>query len=127
MKNILTALFILLSVSLFSQERREIIEGEEFIIHTVRKGETLYGISKKYNVTKKDLRSSNSGMLIFITTDQELNISVSHEAKTIHIVKKGETLYGIAKQYKMSNEQLVILNPKKSFKSTSWGLLKVEK
>ena len=126
MKNILTALFILLSVSLFSQERREIIEGEEFIIHTVKKGETLYGISQKYNVTKKDLRSSNSGMLIFIKTDQELNIPVSHEAKTIHIVKKGETLYGIAKQYKISNEQLVILNPKKALNLQVGDCLKLK-
>lgn len=114
MKNILSGLLILLSISLFSQERREMIDGEEFILHTVKKGETLYGISKKYNVTKKELRGSNSGMLLFIKTDQEIKVPVSDEERTIHVVKQGETVYGIAKQYKMTTEQLVILNSKKA-------------
>ncbi|MDB4088312.1 LysM peptidoglycan-binding domain-containing protein [Flavobacteriales bacterium] len=114
MKNLLTAVLILLSFSLFSQERREMIDGDEFIVHTVKIGETLYGISKKYKVTKKDLRGSNSGMLLFIKIDQEIRVPVSDEARTIHIVKKGETLYGIAKQYKMTTEKLVILNPEKA-------------
>jgi len=114
MKNILTAALILLSVSLFSQDRREMIDGEEFIIHTVKQNETLYGITKKYNVSKKDLRSSNAGLLLFIKTDQEIRVPVPVEERTIHIVKKGETLYGIAKQYKLTMEQLVLLNPKKA-------------
>ncbi|MEN8928003.1 MAG: LysM peptidoglycan-binding domain-containing protein [Flavobacteriales bacterium] len=129
MKNILTAVLLLLSISFFSQERRELKDGKEYIIHSVKKGETLYGISKKYNVTKKQLRKSNSGMLLFIKTDQEINVPIPDKDRTIHVVKKGETLYGIAKQYNMTTEQLVLLNPEKSVALIPGHLLilKVEK
>ena len=114
MKNLITILLLTLTVSLYSQEKREMINGEEFIIHTVKKGETLYGISQKYKVSKKKLRGSNSGMLLFIKVGQELKIPVPNDEKTVHLVKKGETLYGISKKYGISVNDLTKLNPVKS-------------
>ena len=99
MKNIITVLLLSFSFSMFSQETREIIDGKEYIIHSIKKGETLYGITQKYKVTKKELRKSNSGLLLFIKEGQKLNVPVPLNERRLHIVKKGETLYGISKTY----------------------------
>lgn len=115
MKNTVILFLMFISFSLSAQEnRREMIDGEEYIIHTVKKGETLYGISKKHNVSKKELRGNNAGMLLFIKVGQEIRVPISNDQKTMHKVKKGETLYGISKKYGVSIDELVKLNPKKS-------------
>ena len=113
-KYIFIVLILSLSFSSLSQEKREIIDGEEFIIHTIKKGETLYGITQKYKVTKKELRSSNSGLLLFIKEGQKMNVPVPLNQRRLHVVKKGETLYGISKKYGISMDDLVKLNPDKS-------------
>lgn len=41
-------------------DRSITIRGEEFLIHTVRKDETLYGISKAYNVSQDEIMRANS-------------------------------------------------------------------
>lgn len=115
MKNTVVLFLMFISFSLSAQEdRREVIDGEEYIIHTVKKGETLYGISKEHNVSKKELRGNNAGMLLFIKVGQEIRVPVSDDQKTMHKVKKGETLYGISKKYGVSIDELVKLNPKKT-------------
>jgi len=112
MKYFLSLLFISVSMSFFSQ-KREIIDGKEYIVHTVKQGETLYGITQKYSATKKDLRDANSGILMFLKEGQKLNIPVAVKDRTIHTVEKGETLYGISKIYGLTIEELTALNPEK--------------
>lgn len=112
MKYFITILLVSLSMSFLSQER-QIIDGKEYQIHTVKKGETLYGITQQYNTSKKDLRDANSGLLMFLKVGQELRIPVAIKNRTIHTVKKGETLYGISKIYGLSIEELSALNPEK--------------
>lgn len=41
-------------------DRSITIRGEEFLIHTVRKNETLYAISKAYNVSQDEIMRANS-------------------------------------------------------------------
>ena len=78
MKNIIIVIFLMISAATFSQEdRRAVVNGEEVIIHTVKAKETLYGLTQKYNVSKKEIRGASDGMLIFIKVGQELNIPVS--------------------------------------------------
>lgn len=112
MKYFLTLLFISVSMSFFSQ-KREVIDGKEYIVHTVKQGETLYGITQKYKTSKKDLRDVNSGMLMFLKVGQELKVPVAIKDRTIHAVQKGETLYGISKIYGLTIAELTALNPEK--------------
>jgi LysM repeat protein/ABC-type branched-subunit amino acid transport system substrate-binding protein len=94
-------------------------EDKNYIIHHVKKGETLYTISFNYNVKVADILAANEGLTEKIKAGQEIKIPVSakpkEEPKTSfsgnHIVKQGETLLSIARQYFLTVETLKKNNP----------------
>ena len=49
-----------------------IISGTPYYIHTVRKGETAYSISKAYNITVEDLTKENPPALYGLNEGQEI-------------------------------------------------------
>jgi len=109
------------------------------IQHTVEAQETLYGISKKYNVSIDDLYSNNPGLSEGLKTGQVLIISGKQAVKPIivekpeikdpvtttqqkpqivesqpykeHTVGRKETLYSIAKQYGVGVSDILNANP----------------
>lgn len=121
--------------------------------HIVQKGETIYSISKKYNVSKDDLIKWNGGLPEGLKADSEIwitapdteeknensNISKSKPQTAIiephknlagkHIVEKGETVYSISKKYNLSEKDLSDFNPKlsKGLKAGDTLLIKPEK
>jgi LysM repeat protein len=87
--------------------------------HTVQKGETLYGIGKKYGVRVDAIQFINALESDSIEVGQKLIINP--EIKTadtkepqripgIHKVRAGETLYAIANNYAMKLEDLMATN-----------------
>ncbi len=65
--------------------------------YTVKKGDNLYLISKKYNVTiQKIINFNNIDFPYKIYPNQKIFIP----RERIHIVSKGETLYSISRKYK---------------------------
>lgn len=89
--------------------------------HTVKKGETLYGISKKYGVSIDRIIALNPSARDGIKVGDVLSISsenaqqpqpsnISTEART-HVIAEGETLYRIAKNNGITVEQLLAANP----------------
>ena len=92
-----------------SQETTDNVSHET--IYIVKKGDTLSGIAKKYNTTYQKLAKDNNienPNLIYpnqkIIIKQETIDNVPHE--TIYIVKKGDTLSGIAKKYNTTYQKL---------------------
>ncbi|MCX7769053.1 MAG: LysM peptidoglycan-binding domain-containing protein [Flavobacteriales bacterium] len=104
--------------------------GEEwFVIHTVKKGETLSKISREYQVPMEKIIRANPGVGKVIKAGEKLripsapprNLPSSEPIKTTsspapqeyreHIIKKGETLFGIARKYGLTIENLQALNP----------------
>lgn len=95
-----------------------------FAAHEVKKGETLYSISKQHNVAADEIVKLNPdakegvkiGQILIIpptyanTSAPVENTTKKSELKT-HIVKKGETVYSISKQYGISQDALVSRNP----------------
>lgn len=115
--------------------------------HTVLAQETLYSISKKYNITIEDLQLANPGLTEGLKIGQVLNIpdkqavkiekqefkpepqEIKPEPRVIltetkvteqpqeqknykeHIVQRKETLYGISKQYGVSLDAIIKINP----------------
>ena len=49
-------------------------------------------------------------LILMFCGDSSLVFAAQH-APTIHIVKKGETLYGISKKYGTTEQELINLNP----------------
>ncbi|MBW7844420.1 MAG: LysM peptidoglycan-binding domain-containing protein [Bacteroidia bacterium] len=87
--------------------------------HVVQKGETLFSISKRYNVTIEGIMELNSlksediyeGLKLIINPNQApLNQNEEAVIPGYHIVKQGETLYSIAQKYKTTVNDLRALN-----------------
>lgn len=87
--------------------------------HTVQKGESLFGIAKKYNVTIEGImelnrlhnENINEGARLIINPNQPA-INTNQEAVVpgYHMVKQGETLYSISKKYATTVGELRSLN-----------------
>lgn len=92
------------------------VNGKDCIIYIVQPGEGVYGISKRFNVTQDDLRKYNPAMTDSLRAGQELLIPVVTPTKAIvgyfmHETKRKETLYSISKQYNVSIDDIIKLNP----------------
>jgi len=120
---------ILLNVQLaFSQNEIE-ISGKKYLLHTVKKGETSFGVCRDYKVTQADLKEANPDMTTVLkagTTvkipvksvapelkpEQPITKSVSAEPEYYyHKVAKNQTIYSIARQYGITEKELTRYNP----------------
>lgn len=118
-------------------------EAIETIEHTVQLGETLYSISKVYQVKVTDLMtwnnlSVNAGLKVgqkivlkpldngeIVHLDQTIaQLSPNIEAQ-FHEVKESDTLYGIARQYGVTIKDLMDWNEKKELTIKKGEKLKV--
>ncbi len=96
------------------------IEGKYYYIHIVRKGETLYSISRAYNVSQVEIAMENPDIYLGLQIDQAIKIPIkatetidgSKDDKYIyHVVKRKETLFSLTQKYKISLEEIIAINP----------------
>jgi LysM repeat protein len=90
----------------------ETINGKVFILHKVTAGETLYGISKRYNVTVDQILEFNKTADGGLEIDQILKVPYvprvvrkAAEGK-VHIVAEKETLFSISRLYGVTVDEL---------------------
>ena len=123
LKNIIMPLFTVMFLSLFCE-----LSAAGEILHTVEKGETYYSISKKYGITLQQLFEANGlteGSVLKIgqtlkirqEADAKKDADVKKETEITAIVptkdykvKKGDTLYSIARTKETSVAVLMQLN-----------------
>ncbi|HYG50109.1 MAG TPA: LysM peptidoglycan-binding domain-containing protein, partial [Flavobacteriales bacterium] len=143
----LLALFMVPAIACYAQPanaRVETYNGKEYYIHTVKKGETLSEIAKKYKSPLADVLNSNPGKEDRIDIGDHIKIPVTaknrrkdppppiHHTATgkghmvEHKVEKGETIYGIAKKYKTTQEAIYELNPEAKNGISPGLILKIE-
>lgn len=71
--------------------------------YVVQKGDTLYGISKQFNTSMQKLRELNNLSSDILTIGKVLIVSPNSDRNpsecVTYTVKKGDSLYSIAKQY----------------------------
>ncbi len=109
--------------------------------HTVKKGETLYGIAKKYHVSVLKLSAFNNLSSLELLAGQKISIPFADSESTavyykepvdkastntassnaIHIVRRGDTLSGIAAQYRVGLTSLARYNNVSSRKPIQSG------
>ena len=125
MRIFLIFLFLGFIISVNSQtiERSKITEtinNKKVYVHTVKAGETIYGLCRLYNCSEEDIKALNPGSLVNgISIEQKLYLPYSEQAKPRtfsnnslnHTVEKGETMYGISKKYGISISELLAKNP----------------
>ena len=89
-------------------------EQEAETTYTVVKGDTLYGIANKFGVNVNNLKDINNLSSNTLSIGQVLKIPVSTEDKLTYTVKKGDTLYSIARTYNTDVNTIKRLNNLKS-------------
>ena len=86
--------------------------------YTVKKGDTLYGISNQFGVSVVDLKNLNNLKDNNLKIGQVLKISQSSgtnpDSTINYIVKKGDSLYAIARVYNTTVQEIQKLNNLKS-------------
>lgn len=90
----------------------ELTDGYVEGTYTVKSGDSLWAIAKKYNTTVDELKSLNNLTSNNLTIGQKLKIPVEEIIDTtgVYIVKPGDSLYSIAKQYNTTVNDLMMLN-----------------
>lgn len=79
--------------------------------YTVKKGDSLYSIAKKYDTSVDKLKTTNNLTSNNLSIGQVLKIpGTSTELPNTHTVSKGETVYGIASKYGVSVDDIKKLN-----------------
>ncbi|NQV53745.1 MAG: LysM peptidoglycan-binding domain-containing protein [Flavobacteriales bacterium] len=128
-RNITVYLFFLtcFTFTTHAQETPQVhkINGSKYYLHVVEPGNTLYGISRLYNVTIDEVMGSNpivgdeglkvnQTLLIPVTGDNKKSLGglVEETDEYItHAVQPKETLYAISKKYAISLDALLNANP----------------
>ena len=121
-----TALLLLWSLCALAVQKSGTIvyiNGSKFYVHTVQPGETLYGLSKAYEVGEKvilqynpsaggGLKAGENVKIPFVTAVPEPK-SERKLRRTFdsHTVAQGETLYAISRKYEIPIQTVIEDNP----------------
>lgn len=81
-------------------------------IYTVKLGDTLYSIAKRYNIPVMDIINANNINDNIIVVGQELIIPSDYnvDSNNIYIVEAGDTLYSIARKYNTTIKDIMDKN-----------------
>ena len=86
--------------------------------YTVQRGDTLYGIAKRFNTSVQSIKDINNLNNNLLTIGQQLRINSNNDNEPIecivYTVKKGDNLYNIAKKYNTTVEEIKRYNNLKS-------------
>lgn len=128
------------------QEPKQPKTNEEFLIHTIKSGDTLYSIASKYKISMATLEEDNPEIVAkHLTIGSEIKVrraemgyaskrelekerrnrelaSAEQLAKNEHMVKPGETLYYLSRRYGISEDELLLLNNIESYRDIKAGM-----
>ena len=111
----LTLMFIFCCGFVFSQTEKsnktEVRDNHLFYVHDVQKGQTLYGLSRMYNVSVDEITAQNPSVKQGLKIGEQLYILASKMRVELYAIKKGETLYSIARNRRITEPELLALNP----------------
>jgi len=87
------------------------VEGQNY--YTVKSGDSLWSIAKKYNINVSELKEVNGLTSSMLSIGQVLKIPtevVTVEKENVYVVQKGDSLYKIANSYDTTVSELMRLN-----------------
>ncbi len=140
-KKIILLFYLVFSLNLFAQQQIEkskdivVVLGRKYYVHTVKEGETIYSLSKVYEVPQEDILLINKEVVGNLQEGSALRIPIIDEnytpaplnkvTFTEHKVEKNESLYSIAKQYNTTQDNIIRYNPQIENGLTKGMVLKI--
>ena len=123
-KHIILLAFVAL-VTIVSQAQSSLpkttVGGHQFYYYEVGAGESIYDIASRLGITKDEIIKNNpdaadgveKGMKLYFPVDKEdvAATTTTTAAGQRHTVEQGETLYGLAKRYGTTVDELLAANP----------------
>ena len=97
-------------LKLQSDKANNVEKEENTISYTVKKGDSLYSIARKYDTTIDRIKDLNNLTTNLLSIGQVLLIPTDTNLETTYTVKKGDSLYSIAKKYNTTVDRLKQLN-----------------
>lgn len=85
-------------------------DTEDYIVYTVKSGDSLYKIATQYNLTTNDLINYNNLSSTVLRIGQQILIPKQKEVEGTYTVKSGDSLYSIARKYNVTVTELMSLN-----------------
>ena len=120
----LSVIYCLFSNSYLAQTKSSevrTINGKKYYIHKVEKGQSLYAISKAYNMDVNSVLAANDDAIDGLNVGQELKIpfetlmipstNIDTNKYVYHLIQKGETVYAISKKYNIDDKTINTFNP----------------
>lgn len=140
---------ILIPINKSKALHSKLLNNTIFIQHKVEKKQTLFAISRKYNVSQEDIKKCNpelknglhEGMILNIPdsvkiksekeaeiqaiSKSKINNAIGKQQFTIYKVRQDETLFSICKRYNVDINDVIRLNPGSETKITVGSELKI--
>ena len=85
-------------------------ETTKYDTYIVQKGDSLYQIANKYNITVDELKRLNNLTSNLLSIGKQLKVPSQEEQYTLYTVKSGDSLYQIAKKYNTTINDIKSLN-----------------
>ena len=108
--------FIICAVAIFTigliyllpdeKNKLNIKEEIEYVNYTVKRGDSLYSIARNYGVSVSDIMSLNKLNSNLLSVGQTLKIPLSEKIDETYVVKRGDSLYSIARRYNTTVDQI---------------------
>lgn len=95
------------------------VNGTILYYYDTQSGDNIYTIADKLGVSVEEIRANNPSvadgikprMRLFFPSDISTTSKGDSQGPLSHVVAKGESIYGIARRYGLSMDELVTLNP----------------
>ena len=95
------------------------VNGNILYYYDTQSGDNIYTIADKLGVSVEEIRANNPSvadgikprMRLFFPADIATTSKGDSQGPLTHVVEKGESIYGIARQHGLSMDELVTLNP----------------
>ena len=105
----------------FYPEPNFLTQDDNFFLHTIERGQTVYSISVMYNVSVEDIYRLNPESRKVIRVGDTLKIPQESSSYFYHTIQPQETLYGVSQKFHMKGEDIIGANPGLSVQTFTIG------
>lgn len=111
--NNLTSNTLLIGQKLTIPSKETITPSQDYTLYTVKSGDNLYSIARRYGLTMNELMEYNNLGTTLLSIGQVLKIPTKQTitpSETTYVVKSGDSLYSIARKYNTTVNDLMKYN-----------------